>query len=1567
MLKYKKCILLLLVLFICAMPAVSAEDITDVSDNAAYAVSVQADEVSVEGNFSNLADAIENAEADDTIYLGDDVVKADSEKNTFANGIEIGKDLTIDGNGYTIDANDSGRIFNIVNGSTLTLQNIILANADSRTGGAIYAADGSIVLGDNVAFINNTGVTGGAIWINGSITISGDNISFIGNSANNGGALVSNSNIRITGSNILFENNTATNSASAIFATGNIDIDGTNVVFINANGVTVDMISAGARINAVNTVFLNGTIRAPAGTINNNYWGVIDPKNLIAGGITVNSWVVPVISGPSVVLNNNTNQYTITLANVSDSDKLADFDLVYGDKVISLENGQATINYTATTPGKDTITISDAITSSDVATYDVYYKLGALVNVSADTIIEGNNATISGNVTLANGSAATGNVTIYVNGKNYTVELIDGQFTTEPIEDLKDGVYDIVVNYNGADNALTSSNSTTLTVLENTTVTVEQPENITYGEDVVISGTLTDSEGNPLDGTVTIVLILGNSGDLYKEYNVTVVDGKYSLTLSDLPVQWHANMGSSPNYYIVNVKYNGTDVYAASIAIPEDEYGLIFFVNPVNTIISIDEIKDVVYGENVIITGTVTDNAGKGIDATINVTIDGKNYTVNATNGKFVIEIANLTADEYSATVAVADSNYITSSTTGNFNVTKANLKVYVIIEEVYYVGQNTIIKGSIVDENGNPVSDVPIYYQVGDYVSSVVATNGTFTMTINGDAVILGNNTLKVIPNYVSLTTNDNYVTADATGGIEVNFTAIKANPTVIVEADSVTAGDNVIITGTITGVNGEKVSGQVNITVDGKNYTVTVTNGAFTHTIGGLANGVYDVFVSFAGNEKYNAANATTSFSVSDADLTVDVDDVIYGEDLVISGTLESIYQAPAINGEVIITVNGEEYTATVTNGKYNITVSGVPAGEYEVEVYFPGDDKYLETTTTTTVVVEKQSSNVTINVDDIELSEDAIITGTVTGADGEALEGTVTITVNNTDYNVTLVDGAFTLTVANLTIDSYDVKVVFNGNDNYNVSEETAEFDVTAIATDIELDMDDIVFVGENATITGTLTDSFGNALNNTTVTVTIGDKEYEVNVTDGEFSLVLENLTIGDYYISVKYTSDNVNLSSSSASVVLQVRKEANIDAIINETIFVGENATITGTVTDAEGNPLTGEVEIEIGNQTITVDVVNGTFTAIVEGLEAGDYIVYVTYLGDDEYAQVSTTLEISVEDSYVITADNVTIYYKNGTDFIIVVTANDKPVANANVTIVINGQEYIRTTDENGTISMAINLDPGVYEAVVSYGNTTVTATITVLTTLETSDLIKYYKNGSQFSVIVLDGQGNPVANATVTFNINGVYYNRTTDENGVATLNINLNPGQYTITSVGPDGYEIGNTVTVLPTVIVDDLTKYFQNSSQYEITVVDEEGNPIANRNVTININGVFYTRTTDENGVATLNINLQPGEYIATVLDPVSGLQVSSTVNVLPTLVGEDLIKAYNESAAYEVTLVDGTGAPVAGQNITMNINGVFYQRTTDADGVARLNINLQPGEYILTATYGNSVTSNTIVVE
>ena len=131
-------------------------------------------------------------------------------------------------------------------------------------------------------------------------------------------------------------------------------------------------------------------------------------------------------------------------------------------------------------------------------------------------------------------------------------------------------------------------------------------------------------------------------------------------------------------------------------------------------------------------------------------------------------------------------------------------------------------------------------------------------------------------------------------------------------------------------------------------------------------------------------------------------------------------------------------------------------------------------------------------------------------------------------------------------------------------------------------------------------------------------------------------------------------------------------------------------------------------------------------------------------------------------------------------------------------------------------------------------------------------------------------------------------------------------------------------------------------------------------------MNINGVFYNRTTDEKGVARLNINLGPGEYILTAIDPLTGLKRSYNVTVLPVLTADDLKMTYLDGSKFKVKLIDGQGKPLANANITFNINGIFYNRTTNSSGYAGLNIRLMPGEYIITSSYGYAVISNKITI-
>ena len=251
---------------------------------------------------------------------------------------------------------------------------------------------------------------------------------------------------------------------------------------------------------------------------------------------------------------------------------------------------------------------------------------------------------------------------------------------------------------------------------------------------------------------------------------------------------------------------------------------------------------------------------------------------------------------------------------------------------------------------------------------------------------------------------------------------------------------------------------------------------------------------------------------------------------------------------------------------------------------------------------------------------------------------------------------------------------------------------------------------------------------------------------------------------------------------------------------------------------------------------------------------------------------------------------------------------------------------------------------------------------------IKAKDIVKVFRNATQFSATFLDSKGNYLANGTVvTFNINGKSYNRTVDENALAKLNINLDPGKYIITSINTvTGEKLTNNVVVISRINENrDITKYYKNATQYTVKIIGDDGKAVgAGEVVTFNVNGVFYNRTTDENGIATLNINLSPGDYVITA--DYKGCRAANNIAVLPVLKAEDLKMKYMDGSQFKVDLVDGQGNPYAGQNITFNVNGVFYNRTTDANGQAELNIRLPSGEYIITSSYNGVNVANRITI-
>jgi|GEM_PF-597711 len=329
----------------------------------------------------------------------------------------------------------------------------------------------------------------------------------------------------------------------------------------------------------------------------------------------------------------------------------------------------------------------------------------------------------------------------------------------------------------------------------------------------------------------------------------------------------------------------------------------------------------------------------------------------------------------------------------------------------------------------------------------------------------------------------------------------------------------------------------------------------------------------------------------------------------------------------------------------------------------------------------------------------------------------------------------------------------------------------------------------------------------------------------------------------------------------------------------------------------------------------------------------------------------------------VIYGEDLSMYYKNGSRYEVSIYQDGKIINSQNndskVIFNVNGVNYTKEL-VNGKASIGINLNPGNYTITTFYhytdGLATKTNNIEVLSTIQANDVVKFFRNGTQYCAKFLDGCGSPLVNASVIFNINGVFYKKQTDDNGMAKLNINLRPGVYILTAMHPDTLMYGSNITVLSTILANDVVKFFRNGTQYCAKFLDGCGSPLVNASVTFNINGVLYKKQTDYEGVARLNINLFPGKYILTAMHP-DGLMYGYNITVLSTIHGDDIVKFFRNGTQYCAKFLDGCGSPLVNASVIFNINGVFYKKQTDDNGMARLNINLFPGEYILTAIHLN----------
>ena len=1390
-------------------------------------------------------------------------------------------------------------------------------NGDRLVGAVATIGDATI---SDSYFVNNSGRWGGALSVMGgefSIAtnfIDIDGTKFVNNSALYGGAMfVWGSNYSI--SNSVFDNNSAfgkgnmtpnnNNGGALVVTQGNIPISGT---IINSNFTNNKAQYGGAAwinegtIDISNSNFINNTATVEAGAI-----GFEPAYTKITATVYATNFInnTAGVDGGAIYSNGDLR--------ISDSDfdnnKAQKADIIYSNINGLLNiNGNNYSNYTENKApiinlaGIETISSDSGviITVLDNKTVNVCY--GDVVTLHAIITVDG--------VLVANQDLS---FSVY-NGEDVVVckanSLLNGSYVaTYKINDVINKTVSIV--YDGPEVHI---NTGILNVSKANPDLTVGALNITVGDLEIITVT------GPKDATGLITLTLNGI-----DYILPIYNGEAKFYFQDLAY----------GTYDVSASYSGDNHYVAA------ENSTVFKVDKVLANLNI-HVEDITFGEN----GLVIITLPSDIDGSIvTVNVNGKVYPVTVENGFAKLPLRELNAGDYTISAVFAGNDkYLPGVSNALLTVSKADPALNVLISDVGYDGVfniNVALTGvDAIGLNGNVIVTV----NNKDYSVNIVNGKGTAV------GVKLAAGTYDFTAAWAG---NDNYNAVGDSG----KFSVAKVDSIIDVAVSDIKVGEDAVISVKLL----SDATGSVTVTVNGKDYTETVVNGVANVKVTDLKAGTYDVAVKYSGDNNYNAAVAASSFTVSKVDSTMDVtvNDIVFGGDLTVDAVLPD-----DATGEVVITVNGVDYSVPIVDGKATGTIGGLAAGDYTVTVKYVGDDKYTGVEVAENVNVAKAQPVLGVVIADVDYGNGFVIEATLTGVNNAPLSGNVIVTVAGKEYIVEVTDGKGIFTGDKLAAGTYGFAAAWAGNDNYNAVVENGDFKVNKIDSTVAVNADDIK-VGENVTVTVNVpTDATGDVI------IIVDGVDYTVAIENGKAVKTIADLKADDYTVTVKYSGDNnYNANQNTTEFTVSKISDYNMNITVPE-FKEGVNSTINVVLP----KDATGTVTVEIGGKNYTANVTDGVANVIIPGLGVGDYNITTTYSGDAKYDLMTKKGNITVIPNVDVNldVDDVVMVYHDGTRLVAKLTDyQGKPIVNATIYFNINGVNYARTTDANGTASIALNLESGAYPVIVayngsaSYSKISKNITVTINPSIIADDLVKMYKNDTKFSAKFLGSDGKVLANTTVKFNINGVLYTRTTNNDGVGSLAINLRPGEYVLTAYNPvTGEQQGFNITVKSLIVTQDLTKYYMNASSFQATIYDKNGSLAVGKNVTFNINGVFYTRTADENGVVSLAINLRPGEYIITTI--YEELDIGNNVVVLPTLVTSDLNMTYRDGSKFTAQTLDGQGKPLVNQNVTFNVNGRLYFKTTGDDGVASLTINLMSGKYIITSYWNDFQTGNTIII-
>ena len=687
------------------------------------------------------------------------------------------------------------------------------------------------------------------------------------------------------------------------------------------------------------------------------------------------------------------------------------------------------------------------------------------------------------------------------------------------------------------------------------------------------------------------------------------------------------------------------------------------------------------------------------------------------------------------------------------------------------------------------------------------------------------------------------------------------------------------------------------MNITMT-ENITVNIDeDGTFTTTYTPQVNTTYNVTAQYPNlsGDYYVISSQMQSFKVVDehlSDIIInEITPINVGDNVEISGTLiDTTADTPIgdtqlylniTNGDIIIVENA---VATVNNdGTFTYISNEIfdTIGQYNVIIRYQGSDSYLESRNTTTFTVKEIeiiTKNTTIEldtIDDVLIGQTVRISGTLKDEDGTPIKADITITLPNEEGTVeTGEDGIFTYTSQSTfnTAGDYSVTVTYSGDNNTLIgTDSSATFTVIAPKnTKITINEIENIKINQPVTITGTLTDEDNNPIK-ADITITLPNEEKTIETDEnGTFTYTSQTTfdEAGDYTVTIAYDG-NATLIGTESTATFTVKGPKNTVIVIDdiESIVVNQAVTVTGTLTDEDGNPIKADITITLPNEEKTIDTgEDGTFTFTSESTFAskGNYTVIVTYDGNTD----ELLIESSASKSFTVNKADVEINFDavnaNVNDDVTltarVTDINGNPVNGGKLIFKVNG---VTVRDENGKVLTAIVKD-GVASIDATVGKTWTTGSTLEAVYAGTTDAY----NSARFSDDTVFTISKAVVDVTVSVDKTSVVAGETIEITAIITHNGKLvNNGRIIIKVNGITVKDENNKVVYVT--VVNGVAKFnytvpenWKLGDRNIVVIYDNsaynrsEGNTnftIVKDNVTIDITPVVTTRNNTETQVS------------------------------------------------------------------------------------------------------------------